>query len=193
MMKKTKNNPAGFSFVEAMLSVAVVSIGIIGIFPLLNSGLREAFDSRDQVIAAMLAQEGTEMVQNFRDNNWAEGKGAFEGNAFPNADNPNCRVNYNDDNDDKINCDSGNGHKKLYLNGNSFYIHSAAGGAAETKFQRKIIFVYDTGLSATAKTLSVTSAAIWGSDFPGGAIDDSSCNTASKCVFAKVTLSKWDE
>lgn len=187
MPKNRKNKYAGFSFMEVILSVAVLSIGIMGVMPLIVSGLRETLDSRDQVIAAMLAQEGAELTQNFRDNNWANGEKAFK-KVFPSVDKDNCRVSY-DDSDDMICKDSGNGSSKtLNLNGDSFYTHSA--GIA-TKFQRKMEIVYDTGVANTAKQAIITSVVVWSGS--SGVFPDqlSDCNTTNKCAYNKVVLTIW--
>lgn len=180
---------------EVILSVAVLSIGIMGVMPLLVSGLRETLDSRDQIIAAMLAQEGAELTQNFRDNNWAMRDKSFD-NAFPSVNKNNCRASYNDSKSVKMDCkDSGSGSSKtLNLDSNNFYTHLA--GTA-TKFQRKIEVEYydEDGLSSNANNAVkaiITSMVTWsgsGTAFP--AIND--CNTINKCVYNKVILTTWYE
>ena len=176
-LRKAKfNKHAGFSFMEVMLSVFVLSIGIVGVMPLFVSSLRESLDIRDQVVASMLAQEGIELVQNLRDNNRVRGETAFQSN-FPNSSQDNCRIDYNDS--DVSDCNNGHSYT---LNLNGYYAHTNSGTA--TKFQRKITL--DFKVSNTQ--LVVTSIVIWG----GGAFPAiSDCNTAHKCAYASLILTKW--
>ena len=179
---------AGFSFMEVMLSVFVLSIGIVGVMPLFLSSLREALDVRDQVVASMLAQEGTELVQNFRDNNRVAGAlgGPFDSSTFPATSSDNCWVSYDSNG---ISCD---GTYRLNLDANDFYTHNAI-STAVTKFQRSIEIEYkkmddDATDNTGAEKTIVTSMVIWGSTFPG---DISNCNTINKCVYTILVLANW--
>jgi Tfp pilus assembly protein PilV len=188
MKKASKFFFAGFSFMEVMLSVFVLSIGIVGVMPLFVSSLRESLDIRDQVAASMLAQEGVELVQNFRDNNRVSeaSEGVFDSSTFPTTSSDNCWVSYDSNG---VSCD---GTYRLNLDANNFYIHNAIGTSA-TKFQRSIEIEYkkmddDVTDNAGAEKAIVTSMVIWGSAFPD-AIND--CNTAHKCVYASLVLTNW--
>lgn len=191
MPKNRKNKRAGFSLMEVMLSVAVLSIGIMGVLPLIVSGLREALDSRDQVIASMLAQEGAELAQNIRDNNWASGDDAFKTLSFPNVSRKDCRVDYNNTDVGGMKCI--NVSKALYLNADNFYTHSVV---TATKFQRKIEVEYSNNdgnpnTAANADQAIITSMVIWSGSsgvFPALV---ASCNTANKCAYDKVVLTTW--
>jgi type II secretory pathway pseudopilin PulG len=181
--KKLKKYSA-FSFIEVMLSVAILSVGIVGMMPLFISNLRVSMDSRDQIIADMLAQEGTELVQSLRDNNLVSGVsgGIFDGATFPSSSSNNCRISYDTD---KIICD---GAYQLNLDSNKFYTHST--GTVVTKFQRKINVTYSPNSdNATATKAEIVSMVIWaGSTFPA----TDSCNVSTKCVYAKLILTKWN-
>jgi prepilin-type N-terminal cleavage/methylation domain-containing protein len=199
MKKEMKNslnarNRHGFSFIESMLAVAVVSIGLSAALPLFTSGIVESNDSRDQVIAAMLAQEGVELMQNFRDNNWVSLGEAFSDTTFPDQSSEDCRISY--DSAALNECDV-TGDKKMYLN-SGYYTHVSS--IASTKFQRKIFVKYkdgagnDISLRSSAESVEITSVVIWGSyPFPDYGSIHTSCNTSKRCSFAETILTKWAE
>jgi len=173
------NKKKGFLLIEAMFATTVMVFGIVAIIPLVTFSLKEATDSRDQVIAGMLAQEGAELVQNLRDNNLVKDKDAFQDN-FPGGDEDDCRIDYKST--DVKKCDASS--KALNLNSEHYYEH---GSGDETKFQRKIELDY-----ITAEKLEVTSVAVWGGIFPVSITDDT-CNTLSRCAFTKTILVPWNK
>jgi Tfp pilus assembly protein PilV len=171
----------GFSFVEVMVSVFVLTIGIIAVISLFSSQLAQLFNSRSQVTAGLLAQEGLEVVRNIRDNNWASGKDAFEVN-LPTASISNCAIDMRTTNLAAANC--GNTLKQLYYS-SGYYVRSGSGGEL-TKFSRKIDISYPNVTSMKA-----ISMVIWGgSTFP---VTVAACNTASKCAYAETTLTNWKD
>lgn len=189
-------NSKGFSFIEAMLAVAIMVTGIIAAMDLFASGIKQSLESRDQTIGAMLAQEGAEVVQNIRDNNWAARttRLAFDNLYFPLTDMDNCRVSYISTN--LLDCSNLTDHKKLFLDVNYYYVH--IGGTTSTKFQRKIFIRYqdDTGgtvIKASAKRAEITSVVIWSGSFPGYPVSQTNCSTVSNCAYSKTILSKWAE
>lgn len=87
-MKKIKNmnNPlyppyqgdrikqqAGFSLLEVIGVLAIVSVGLIGILSLVNQNLQVQYINKNSLIASQLAQEGLEIIKNRRDTNWVQG------------------------------------------------------------------------------------------------------------------------
>lgn len=58
----------GFSLVEVLFSLLVLTLGIAGVLTLMTGNIKNAVDAKNQVIASQLAQEGYEMVRNLRDN-----------------------------------------------------------------------------------------------------------------------------
>ena len=56
-MRKRFINGNGFSLVEVMLALAIVSIGLIAILGLLPTGLRSARDAADNTISATVVQD----------------------------------------------------------------------------------------------------------------------------------------
>lgn len=179
-MKKEK----GFSFIEVVISVFILLIGILAAISLLSKSMANLIDSRNQIIASQLAQEAIELVTNKRDNNFASG--ALSGfTTFPGVGTTASQccyiINYTDPTTitGPIASDSS---AKLNYNG-SFYTHSAA---TSTIFNRKMSFDYDL---ASPTQLDVIVYVWWTNNgvFPG----TSSCTTAQKCIFAKDTLTDW--
>lgn len=60
----------GFSFVEVLVCVVIVAIVTSALMGLVVQNLAAAQLTRDRFIAANLAQEGIEIIVNFRSNNW---------------------------------------------------------------------------------------------------------------------------
>lgn len=197
MEKENKKKLKGFSLIESILAVFLVTFGIVTVFPLLGLSSSQTIDSRDQIIAAFLSQEGVELVRNIRDDNWAKKEdgipgydGAFEGlgNNFPNFSASNCLVSFPSGLavPEIPECNSGGGGDRyLYLDGNGKYVTESSGNT-KTRFQRKISIQYDV----SKNTATVESMVIWsGGTFPA----TSACNTKSKCVYSSVVLTRWND
>lgn len=174
MQIKNKKYKA-FSFVEVMISVFVLSVGMIAIITLMSGSLRDSLDSRNQIIASGLAQEGTELVKNIRDTNWL----VYTDPGYSFADitsGSTCKI----DKGSGLVCDGT--LKQLNIDNNGYYVHSA--GTA-SKYYRNISVV------PSGANRAVISMVIWGgSTFPA---DTSTCNTSTKCAFAQLTLTTYGE
>lgn len=70
-MKKT-NKQKGFTLIEVLISIFVITIGIVAALNLLSSVIGDVAVNKSQVIATNLCQEGLEIVRNIRDTNWQE-------------------------------------------------------------------------------------------------------------------------
>jgi hypothetical protein len=170
----------GFSFIESMLSVFLVSVGLVVAVKLLTAGLANTYDSRNQFTASLLAQEGVEIARNVRDNNWVDNNpttNSFSG--FPVASDDDCVLDKND----VSNINTCSGSMQLNLNGN-YYVKSTGGGNP-TKFFRRMKYVL------SGDVMQVTSLVSWNSVVPSA--DEGNCNTASKCTYTQITLGKWAE
>lgn len=163
-----------------MLSVFVLEVGLVATVSLMAGSISHSADSRNQIIAAQLAQEGIELINNIRDNNWASGSDAFV-SPFPTIYPAVCAVSYN------YNYETGSGivcpapDYKLYYK-NNFYVHNSSGSAA-TRFQRKITVANDPIDAANKR---ITSMVIWGNVWPGSL---GSCDTGAKCTYSEMVLS----
>jgi len=151
----------GFSLIEVLISLFVLSFGITAIAILMVNNIKNLQTSKNQIIASMLAQEGIELVRNYRDNNPSL---FYSGGTFSG--------------DYRIDMTTGSlgsisSGIELYLNSsNNFYTHTNTGSTA-TKFYRQINVSRDTG----NKEMVVTSYVIWsGNSIP------TTCNISNKCV-----------
>ncbi len=63
-------NNAGFTLVEALVSLLIFSIALTAIFSLLTNNLKNASLVEHNFIASGLVQEGMETLRNIRDNEW---------------------------------------------------------------------------------------------------------------------------
>ncbi len=61
---------AGFTLVEALVSLLIFSIALTAIFSLLTNNLKDASLVEHNFIASGLVQEGMEVVRNIRDSEW---------------------------------------------------------------------------------------------------------------------------
>ena len=175
----------GFSFIESMLAVFLVSVGLLVALKLLTAGLKNSMDARNQFTASLLAQEGVELVRNVRDNNWVDNNpvtGSFNGLNESTQNNTNCAIDYNT----SLNCSSPD--NTLNLNSN-YYDHN---GGSATKYKRRILLNYDT--TPNPNYLVVTSMVTWGTNsFPIYSNVSTQCNTSNKCAYTQITLNKWGE
>jgi len=182
----TKYN--GFSFLEVMISIFLIVVGMLAAMALLTSGLRESIDSRSQITAGLLAQEGVEVVRNIRDNNWVASPSrlSFANLYFPpnNATGKNCIIDYSSSS--ITTCSRPLSEETLYLSGINYRITPPGNS---TKFKRKIDIDYAPDGNGAANTATVTSMVIWGNAFP--ALPVTNCNTANKCAYTQVVLTKW--
>lgn len=67
---------SGFTLVETLVSLFIVSIVLAATFAIITAHLRNATLMKNSFIASGLAQEGAEIVRNLRDSDW------FAGNDF---------------------------------------------------------------------------------------------------------------
>lgn len=159
----TKKNNKGFSLVEVVMAIGVLSIGLLAVSQLFSKNIKEMMEIRDQTTAISLAQEGVELVRNYHDNH----PPVFDPGTFRVDINPFGNVNL------------GNGSYTLHYStstGLGIFGHT---GSSATKFQRKII------INGTSSPKTVTSLVSWNGADPGATIN---CNTANKCVYATMQL-----
>jgi len=61
---------AGFTVLETIVAISVVTVGAIGVFGLVTQSISLNRTSANQAVAVYLAQEGIELVRNIRDTNF---------------------------------------------------------------------------------------------------------------------------
>lgn len=158
-MKIFRESASGFTLVETLVAIAIISIGIIGPFQVVQGVLKASYIARDELIASALAQEGVEYVRQVRDSNaisknhtggsasWLQG---LDGNLGPNCYTNACVV----DAVPMTATSCGNttcAGRPLYLSQSNLYNQSLSGGV--TPFTRKVRL---TLISATETLVTVT-------------------------------------
>ncbi len=193
-----------FSILEVVLSASVLSIGMLSMVAVMSSSLAKVLNSQKVIIATELAQEGVELVRNFRDNDLAVG-----GNGFNRFSDPNkhCFVNWDSAVTVNIDCKSngaGSPHNnsnrsRYYLQyENGFYKHSSV---IEESFSR-YVYIDDIqkGNSLNERAV-VRSFVYWGDQSTSAYFDPNNngdpangthaCTLANKCVFVESFLTSW--
>lgn len=122
---KKPNNQQGFSLIEVIIAIFVITIGIVAVVNLVSSAIGSVAISESQVIATNLCQEGLEVVRNIRDSNWKIGESW--NNGLSSGD---YRIEYNSNNLLSI-----SGNPALKLDSNGYYQYS---NGSDTLFHRKI-------------------------------------------------------
>lgn len=64
----------GFTLLELMISIVVISVGIIAVFTVITKYARQTGILRESLVASYLGREGIEIVKNIRDTNWVNGR-----------------------------------------------------------------------------------------------------------------------
>jgi prepilin-type N-terminal cleavage/methylation domain-containing protein len=69
---KLNKNHKGFTLLETIVAVGVITVGLVAVLALINSSLSYVSLIKDRLIAAYLNSEGLEVARNIRDNNWLQ-------------------------------------------------------------------------------------------------------------------------
>lgn len=145
-LKKTKRK--GFTLVELMITIFIISIGLVGIMSLIQNTLRSASFVRFNLTGVYLAQEGIELVRNIRDNNWISGRDWKDGLE---ACSLGCKIAYNNTSLSSYN------DEFLQIDDNGFYNHNEG---EESNFKRAI-FINSKTDSDGREYLEVISQISW--------------------------------
>ncbi|MFZ3031731.1 MAG: hypothetical protein WA082_01725 [Candidatus Moraniibacteriota bacterium] len=182
-----------FSMPEVLLSVFILSIGLVTIVAVMAGSLRAALGSQNTIIATELAQEGTELVRNVRDNDFVAG-----GTGFSDFGGHHCRIDLSS----PLTCSGSKGALSQYALGYSGGVYATSVGASE-KFYRYIYINYTGGSNERA---TVRSFVFWGGDVYGalpainpantlssfeGSGNTAGCNSTHLCVFTETFLTPW--
>jgi Tfp pilus assembly protein PilV len=91
-----KDPAEGLTIVEALVSLMVLTLGLLPTLSVITSSLNIAAKIRDNLIAANLAQEGIEVTRSLRDANWFLDKPNFyDGLIDPITETATWRVDWN--------------------------------------------------------------------------------------------------
>jgi len=216
--KKLRKKQKGFSLLEAVLSVFLLAVGMVAAISLMAGGNREAGttfgiisdtqDSRDQVIASMLAQEGIELFRSLRDNRWVQGTSPPYYSSDSWSFCTDCTLDSN-----KNNCvaDYRGG---LYCNGvinNYLYYYNSISdknyfrqerpsetqpAANRSKFQRRIYVNESSDMKIVSSVVlwgSTTYSSIYPTDPSSNPSSVTNCTASKKCAFAQAIFTRWGE
>ncbi len=174
-LKRRQRDRGGYTLVEVILVITITGITFTTLYSLYASTVRRNVDSRYEVIASNLAQEGVEIVRNIRDQNVMAGNaintGLTTGNCNPyfetNTPNPEC---------------DGNRLPQVELDlVNGVYRNCLSSGCIDPS---KTVFRRTCNIGGTVERMVVTCTVSW----------DSFVNAAiSRKAEAKVTLTDWQE
>lgn len=67
--KKARRSNGGFTLVETLVAISILSLAISGTFTAVQNGLKSSTFARDQITGFYLAQEAMEYIKNIRDEN----------------------------------------------------------------------------------------------------------------------------
>jgi prepilin-type N-terminal cleavage/methylation domain-containing protein len=150
----------GFTLLEMLISIMIVTIGVLGIYTAVFRYTKNTQQERENLIASYLCQEGIEIVKNIRDSNWV---GSATWNTGLTSCGAGCEIDYDNNGGDGVT----NGLTAWSDPGNFLYIDATTGlykyehisTDIETPWTRKIII--DTG---TTDVLKITVIVYWGSN-----------------------------
>lgn len=190
--QKIKNlTKKGFSLVEILLSLFLLSAGLTATARMMLTGYKNSIDGRNAVVASELVQEGLEIVRNHRDNNIAIGRAAFNGLttnanfACPHLNVPANSVVDGSTTSSLMQCPDAT-YQVYYQRiapGNGFTYNSAS--AEKTLFRRRVAF-----LDNTSNPRTLRSVVIWG-NATFASMDANmaqNCVPSRKCIFADLRL-----
>ncbi|MCX6718693.1 MAG: hypothetical protein NTY81_03800 [Candidatus Staskawiczbacteria bacterium] len=200
----------GFTIIELIISIFVLSVGVIGIFSIFSMVVVLTSDSSDRLTATYLAQEGMEIVRNIRDTNWLHMDICASG-VTPLPDGVSCPASWLDGFSEISACSnintgceadytsktsmSGNSGEYLYINNeNGFYGYNQ-NNATITKFQRKIIISPVEDIDGKSDhIIKVTVEVFWDKKStilsPGVTAQSDGCGP-SNCISTEGTLYDW--
>ncbi len=214
-INKTKK---GFSIGEVMIATFILLVGIIGIIFLTVKSIGNISDGKKAVTAALLAQEGTELMRSVRDNTVTQ-RGddcnhhrctAFDLHAdygWPSLNAGQmgavCSVDYRLKGDGQLNCANQTAKENLYINKATYLYSHSQGNNLTSNFKRKIFIQYETTdgtqpVSLTNDKLDklvakITSVVVWtGGTMPNTANNiELNCKIGKHCAFAQTRLTSW--
>lgn len=129
-LKQYDNKKSGFSLIEVMAVLFVVSLGLIGVMSLIVQSIQVRYINKNNMIAYQLAQEGIELIRHVRDTNWQQSEPWLTdmgtGEYCIDYKNPSPSAT------------SGQGCR-LYMGTDDFYDNTNDAGDTATAFFRKVV------------------------------------------------------
>lgn len=181
---------SGFTIGEALLAGFVLTVGLVSVSALITGSLRNTFDTRDEITAIGLAQEGVELVRNVRDNNIAKNNPAFQGFATNGTEY--CKISYDY-------MDTGSGLKSVcdgtFSGSDKYYLQYSAGyytypnPMVSGKFSRYTYVDY----TVTDPQSALVRSFVWWGTIPTSIQtgDPADCTLANQCAYTEEQLTDW--
>lgn len=147
-----QNNSKGFTLIETLVAIFVLLIAVSAAFSAATSSLQALFGAQNRTIAFFLAQEGSEFVKNWRDENSLLGQEWDTGFSECSSG---CQVDAIDLVAERC---LGN-DCRLHIDPDGFYRSSEAapGGSTESRFSRSVTIEEISDYES-----KVTSTVTWG-------------------------------
>lgn len=120
---------AGFSLIEILAVLFVVSVSLLGVVSLIVQNIQVQSINKNNLVASSLAQEGIELIRKKRDSNW---RSQINFDSGLTSEDPYIVDFYNIE-PETI---SDSAAAKLYINENGYYSHNNLGSS--TPFSRAI-------------------------------------------------------
>jgi prepilin-type N-terminal cleavage/methylation domain-containing protein len=139
-MNKEKKIKNGFTLIEMIVSVAIITIGVLGVFSVITNYSQKTQQQEERLIATYLCQEGIEIVRNIRDTNWVNGDNWSDGLNSCTSALGGCEADF-----DYSDLDSYYDDHYLYIqNSSGAYLYPFYSTVdVKTPFRRKIIITPD--------------------------------------------------
>ncbi len=161
-----QNERAGFTLLETMIAVTLLSVAIVAPMTLTAQSLGSAYYARDQITAFYLAQESLEAVRNVRDNNILQNSQGTSVNlltGIPSVSGQPFRIDARDNTMSLCSSDPGGTCLPLQTDG-TLYGYSLG---TNTQFTRTVTacFVQSTGAcnGTASDEVKVTASVSWSS------------------------------
>lgn len=139
MIKIKFNNQNAFTLIETLVAISLLMVAIVGPMGLAAKGVSSVIESKNQIIAFYLAQEGIEYIRLQRDNNTFLGLGWLTGleSCLVDLNVNGCRVDVTAPANNINACNDATCIPLRYDSLNDVY-YTYSGGGSETIFTRVI-------------------------------------------------------
>jgi len=168
MTKFFKKNNAGFTIIELLIAMFVMTTGIMAVYTLIPKAIESSIVNTDKYIATQLAREGMEIIRNIRDTNWIEQLDspiAVWNEGLTNCA-LGCEVVYDMPSIQDPALPAYGAGRFLRVDTNGFYKYTVSLGDKVTKFKRKIVI---TPIANGLKTVVLVN---WSSDYADAVLEE---------------------
>ena len=191
-LKKTREYRKGFSLMEIIVTIGVLSIGLLSVMSLYADNLNRIFVIRSQATANALAQEGLELVRNYAEmtEEWGDPASGFPGGDYRvYVDGTLWPIGFPSSPRSIITLEATSDYRLNFGTGDSIGFTHETGTA--TRFARKIVVEVknfdgetDAGGASIPNDRKVTSYVTWDGSEPNTA----NCDASNKCISAEMKL-----